>query len=79
MWGKRKKLELLFDELRAIALLNRLDEIQTDLIQNDRHACVQRERRQLELLAEIARLQASRSTRRDSMARSTVSSHPRAA
>jgi len=25
MWWKRKKLERLFDELRAIALLNRLD------------------------------------------------------
>jgi hypothetical protein len=63
MWWKRRKLERLFDELKAIALLNRLDEIQTDLMQNDPRACAKRETRQLELLAEIARLQASHSTR----------------
>src|SRR5438105_2004970 len=39
MWWKRKKLELLFDELRAIALLNRLDDLQTDLMQKDPHVC----------------------------------------
>jgi hypothetical protein len=56
MWWKRKKLERLFDELRAIALLNRLDGGRTDLTQNDPRACAVRETRQLELLDEIARL-----------------------
>jgi len=79
MWWKRKKLELLFDELRAIALLNRLDDLQTDLMQKDPHVCAQRETRQLELLAEIANLQASHSTQRDSTARSTLSRRRRAA
>ena len=56
MWWKRKKLARLFDELRAIALLNRLDDNRTNVPQNDPGACAARETRQLELLAEIARL-----------------------
>jgi hypothetical protein len=79
MWWKRKKLERLLDELRAIALLNRLDALQTDLMQNDPHARSKRETRQLELLAEMTRLQASHSTRRGGTAHSTVPRHPRAA
>jgi hypothetical protein len=56
MSWKRKKLERLFDELTAFALLNRLDGGPSDLTQNDPRACAVREKRQLELLAEIARL-----------------------
>jgi hypothetical protein len=55
MWWKRRKVERLFDELRAIALRNRLDTSRTDLSQNHPDASG-RETRQLELLAEIAEL-----------------------
>lgn len=53
MWWKRKRLERLFDE-RAVALLNRLDDMNTHLLQNGFQACAKHETRQLELLAEIA-------------------------
>ncbi|PYY09278.1 MAG: hypothetical protein DMG69_10790 [Acidobacteria bacterium] len=82
MWWKRKKmerLERLFDELRAIVLLNRLNDLRTDLIQNDPHECVLRETRQLELLAEIAQFETSHSRRRHRAAGSTEPTRTRAA
>jgi hypothetical protein len=57
MWGKRnKKLELLYGELSAIAIRDRLYADRPELTQNDLDACAMRRRRQSELLAEIARL-----------------------
>jgi hypothetical protein len=63
MWWKRRKLERLFDELRAIALLNRLDTTGIDQTQNNPAACAVRETRQSELLAEIARLDSRHGSR----------------
>ena len=56
MWGKRNKLELLYDELSAIAIRDRLYADRPELGQGDLDACAMRRRRQSELLAEIARL-----------------------
>jgi hypothetical protein len=63
MWWKRKKLERLFDELRALTLLDRLQAGRAESVQNartdpnkDLHACAKLQARQSELLAEIARL-----------------------
>jgi hypothetical protein len=56
MWGKQKKLECLFDELRGIAVLERLNDIRTDLAEDDPYAHELRRNRQSELLAEIGRL-----------------------
>jgi hypothetical protein len=53
MWWKRKKLERLFDELTAIALLDRLHASRTDLTQNDLDAYAMRQKRQSELLVKI--------------------------
>jgi hypothetical protein len=56
MWGKRNKLELLYGELSAISIKNRLYADPPELRQGDRDACALRHKRQAELLAEIARL-----------------------
>ena len=79
MWGKRKKLQRLYEELTAIALLNRLDDNRTEQTPNDTHACAMRETRQQELLVEIAQLEASHPTRQDETANSTQPSRSRAA
>ena len=55
MWWKRNKLELLYGELSAIAIRDRLYADRPELTQN-LDACAMRQRRQSELLAEIARL-----------------------
>ena len=56
MWWKRNKLELLYGELSAIAIRDRLYADPPELKQSDLDACAMRRRRQSELLAEIARL-----------------------
>lgn len=56
MWWKRKKLEHLHAELAALAIRDRLFSDRPDVTQNDLAACAMRQRRQAELLAEIARL-----------------------
>ena len=56
MWWKRNKLELLYGELSAIAIRDRLYADPPELRQNDLDACAMRRRRQSELLAEMARL-----------------------
>ena len=56
MWWKRNKLELLYGELSAIAIRERLYDDRPELSQSDLDACAMRRRRQTELLAEIARL-----------------------
>ena len=56
MWWKRNKLELLYGELSAIAIRDRLYADAPELGQSDVDACAMRRRRQSELLAEIARL-----------------------
>ncbi len=55
MWWKRRKVERLLDEVRALALLNRLDSSRTDLTEKETRTCAVRDRKQLELLAEIVR------------------------
>jgi hypothetical protein len=55
-WWKRKKLERLYDELAAIALLDRLYANRTHLTQNDLDLRAARQTRQSELSTEITRL-----------------------
>ncbi|HYL16392.1 MAG TPA: hypothetical protein VEV41_25385 [Terriglobales bacterium] len=55
-WWKRKKLERLYDELAAIALLDRLYANRTDLTQKDLDVHAARQTRQSELSTKIARL-----------------------
>lgn len=56
MCWKRKKLERLFDESRAIALLNRLYADKTDLTFADHYAYAMRQIGQSELSLEVERL-----------------------
>ncbi|HKN35956.1 MAG TPA: hypothetical protein VJX16_22170 [Terriglobales bacterium] len=61
MWGRQKRLQCLFDELRGIAVLERLDEYRTeecgaDPTEADRRARLVRQTRQSELLQEILKL-----------------------
>lgn len=61
MWGKQKKLERLFDELKGIAVLERLgeylaEECPADPTEAELHAHMVRQTRQTELLQEILRL-----------------------
>jgi hypothetical protein len=56
MWWnrrKQKRMERLFDELRSLAMLDRLCSSETELMGDERLA---RQRRQSELLLEIERL-----------------------
>ena len=55
-WWKGKKLERLYDELSAIAPLDRLYANRIDLTQTDLDGHAARQRRQSELSTEIARL-----------------------
>ena len=57
MWGQRKKLESLYEELKAIAMLDRLYDDGTHLNGSDNVASIPRQRRQSEILAEIAKLE----------------------
>jgi hypothetical protein len=79
MWWRRRKLERLFDELRAIALLNRLDAVEARSMKKDPYGWGKRQSRQMELLAEIARLDGSHATRQRDTAASTASQPPRPA
>jgi hypothetical protein len=56
IWGKQRKLERLFDELRGIAVLERLNDIRPNPTEDDPRAHDLRRIRQSELLAEIGRL-----------------------
>ena len=61
MWGKQKKLERLFDELRGIAVLERLGEYFTkeglaEPTEAGLDAHLMRQARQSELMQEILRL-----------------------
>jgi hypothetical protein len=58
LWGKQKKLELLFSELAGIALLDRLYASQPELTDSERQAYEKRESRRSQLLTEIERLSA---------------------
>jgi hypothetical protein len=62
-WNRKTKLQHLSDELRGIALLDRLYASRTDLTQDDRYAHAMRQMRQSELLAEMERLTAKKRPR----------------
>lgn len=55
-WNKKRKLQRLSDELRGIALLDRLYADRTDLTLDDHYAHAMRQTRQTELLREVERL-----------------------
>src|ERR1700747_1005544 len=62
-WNKKRKLQHLFDELRGIALRDRLYASGTDLTLDDRYAHAMRQMRQSELLAQMERLTAKKRPR----------------
>src|ERR1700758_2780843 len=62
-WNKKTKLQHLCDELRGIALLDRLYASRTDLTLDERYAHALRQLRQSELLAEMERLTAKKRPR----------------
>jgi len=55
-WWKRKKLERLNEELAVIAMLDTLSASRTGLTRGDLDASAMRQKRQSELMAEIAQL-----------------------
>jgi hypothetical protein len=57
MWEQHGKLLSLYEELRSIAVLDRLHEYATDSNRNN-HAYVTRQARRAEILAEITNLKA---------------------
>jgi hypothetical protein len=57
MWGRRRKLEGLYEELKAIAILERLCDTGTNPNGSDDITSQVRQRRQSEILAEIAKLE----------------------
>lgn len=56
MWGRQRKLEGLYEELKAIAILDRLCDSGTHRNGSEDTTLVVRQRRQTEILAEIAKL-----------------------
>jgi hypothetical protein len=59
MWGRRRKLECLYEELKAIALHERLCDNGSwvdESAESDKVASIVRQKRQDELLAAIAKL-----------------------
>jgi hypothetical protein len=72
-WNKKRKLQHLFDELRGIAIMERLCPAQTDLTENDCQAHAMRQIRQTELFLEVQRLtdkERSRMSQEQKVARS---------
>ena len=59
-WNKKRKLQRLSDELRAIAILDRLYADKADLTSADRYAQARRQIRQSELVTEIEELTAKK-------------------
>jgi len=69
-WNKKKKLERLCDELKSIAMRDRLScDDRNDLTENERRARALRQVRQSELLLEIERLTAKQAWRASESAR----------
>jgi hypothetical protein len=56
MWLPRNKLTLLNEELRWVEVFNRFHDCRVDAEQNEQGACVVRQQRRSEILAEMPRL-----------------------
>ena len=60
MWARQRKLEGLYEELKAIAILDRLCDSGTQRNESEDMTSAVRQRRQTEILAEIAKLKAQK-------------------